>query len=250
MLADGGWRVDVSVRSGVFQDRTTWFGVSGDAKYGRDPYEQPKPRHIFGVPDVFFNYPDWDKEYTEFATDVRPGINETEVWDINLRSEAKQPCDIEFHGLSEVPSGLAVYLLDDGAGRYVDLRKEAMYSLTPFVPITKLHILVGNAYRVKEKIDSALPREFALLPNYPNPFNPSTTIPVVVPKRGRVTLEIYNTLGQRVKQLVNAEWEAGIHYVEWAGTNESDGMAASGVYYCVLRAGTSLKATRTLVMLK
>jgi hypothetical protein len=80
---------------------------------------------------------------------------------------------------------------------------------------------------------TTLPDRFALLQNYPNPFNPSTTIRFALPAQSRVTIDIYNLLGQRVAEIVNGEMEAGFHSVTWRAP------AASGVYFCRMEATTS-----------
>lgn len=71
-----------------------------------------------------------------------------------------------------------------------------------------------------------VPKDFALDQNYPNPFNPTTTISYAVPKDSRVTLEVYNVIGQRVALLVDEFKEAGYYTVPF------DGRAyASGIYF-------------------
>jgi immune inhibitor A len=84
---------------------------------------------------------------------------------------------------------------------------------------------------------SGLPTEFSLAPNYPNPFNPTTTISYTInrtpdgtaPKR--IKLEVFNTLGQRVKTLVNKTQPPGTYVVEWDGTNGGGVKVASGIYF-------------------
>jgi hypothetical protein len=71
-----------------------------------------------------------------------------------------------------------------------------------------------------------VPKEFALDQNYPNPFNPTTTISYAMPKDGRVTMEVFNVIGQRVALLVDEYKEAGYHTVPF------DAHAlASGIYF-------------------
>jgi len=70
-----------------------------------------------------------------------------------------------------------------------------------------------------------LPTAFALEQTYPNPFNPSTTVGYSLRMRSRVTLAIYNVLGQRVAELVNAEQPAGVYRVPWTAG------VASGMYF-------------------
>ena len=75
-----------------------------------------------------------------------------------------------------------------------------------------------------------LPTSYGVSPNYPNPFNPTTTIKYQLPQQSEVTLSIYNVLGQKVRTLLNANLEAGYHSVEWDGRNDVGVQVASGVY--------------------
>lgn len=75
-----------------------------------------------------------------------------------------------------------------------------------FTPVVKISVTDVTA-------QVSLPTEFALSQNFPNPFNPSTQIELALPKESRVTLEIYNLLGQRVASLVNETMTAGYHLV-------------------------------------
>ena len=75
-----------------------------------------------------------------------------------------------------------------------------------------------------------LPARFALGPNYPNPFNPSTLIPYQLAATSPVRLEVFNVLGQSVATLVDEEQGAGSYRARWDGTDAAGGAAASGVY--------------------
>jgi hypothetical protein len=83
-----------------------------------------------------------------------------------------------------------------------------------------------------------LPTKFALYTNYPNPFNPNTTIQYDIPKASQVTLVIYNVLGQKVRELIKSYQEAGRYSV-----NFDAGNLPSGLYIYRLQAGyfTSIK---------
>ncbi len=78
---------------------------------------------------------------------------------------------------------------------------------------------------------SFLPNEYSVV-NYPNPFNPSTTIRYALPKDGHVMLKVYDMLGREMMTLVNEEREAGSHEVRLDGTR-----LGSGVYLCRITAG-------------
>ena len=78
--------------------------------------------------------------------------------------------------------------------------------------------------------DRSLPGHFALGPAYPNPFNPSTTIPFDLPQLGTVRLIVYNALGQAVRNLLHGELAAGTWRVVWNGLDDRGIPVAAGVY--------------------
>ena len=85
-----------------------------------------------------------------------------------------------------------------------------------------------------EKISGDLrPTSFELEQNFPNPFNPTTTIRFLVPTAGKVKMTVYDVLGRVVTTLLEREMEAGRYSVIWEA-----GGRASGVYFCVLQAGS------------
>ncbi len=88
-----------------------------------------------------------------------------------------------------------------------------------------------------------VPEGFKLSQNYPNPFNPETIIKFYLPQRADVTLTVYNTLGQEVKVLVDAEREAGNHTLTWDGSG-----LANGIYYYQLKTSDVTIAKRMVLM--
>jgi hypothetical protein len=92
-----------------------------------------------------------------------------------------------------------------------------------------------------------LPVETGLLGNYPNPFNPSTTIQYALAQDGWVTLAIYNMLGQQVATLVDEFQQAGYHSAEWNGSTVDGQPVASGVYLSRVNAGGVVRVSRLLL---
>ncbi len=100
-------------------------------------------------------------------------------------------------------------------------------------------------YSGEAEVTIAVPKEFALNQNFPNPFNPSTTIAFDIPEQSQVTLKIYDLLGKEVATLVNNEVvAAGNHTKQWNASN-----IPSGVYFYKLIAG-NYTATKKLVLMK
>jgi hypothetical protein len=92
----------------------------------------------------------------------------------------------------------------------------------------------------------ALPENYMLHQNYPNPFNASTRICYGIPETGHVVLSIHNSLGQRVRTLVNSEQRAGEHGIVWDGRDNMGQDVASGLYFGQLKA---CKFTKTVKMM-
>jgi len=90
---------------------------------------------------------------------------------------------------------------------------------------------------------------FALGQNVPNPFNPQTTIRFSVPDTRGVTLRVYDVAGRLVNTLVERQYPAGTHVVNWDGTDRRGASVASGVYFYKIIAGTDV-ATRKMVLLR
>ncbi|MCK5052522.1 MAG: T9SS type A sorting domain-containing protein [Candidatus Cloacimonetes bacterium] len=88
-----------------------------------------------------------------------------------------------------------------------------------------------------------------LLGNYPNPFNPTTTINYNLAEEDNVTLEIYNLKGHKVKSLVNVHQSVGQHSVVWNGTDENNKSVSSGVYFYKLRSGR-YTSTKKMILMK
>ena len=88
-----------------------------------------------------------------------------------------------------------------------------------------------------------------LAQNFPNPFNPTTTLTFSIKNTSNVTLTIYDVAGRRVRELVNERRERGIHKVVWDGRNDRGEGVSSGVYFYELVAG-SFRDTKKMTMLK
>ena len=93
-----------------------------------------------------------------------------------------------------------------------------------------------------ERIGAA-PKVFELYDNYPNPFNPATTIRYGLPKPSEVTIKLYNVLGRQVATLVNEEMRPGLYEIQW----DASGFA-SGIYFYKIRAGDWQQVKRMLLL--
>jgi hypothetical protein len=110
-------------------------------------------------------------------------------------------------------------------------------------------VLFVNRYDYLSIAAEGVPLKFALHENYPNPFNPTTTLRFDLPEVSDITLTIYNMLGQKVRTFDYQNTSAGYHSVTWDATNDYGDPVGAGVYLYQLRADQFVK-TRKMVLLK
>ena len=121
-----------------------------------------------------------------------------------------RPKDIEVSYISERDPNRVFTGKTDAVGRY--------------------RVVLDSPTTVEESMFSALPAVFSLSQNYPNPFNPSTMIPYHLHQDARVSLRIYNILGQPVRTLVDSRQPHGLHSATWDGRDGGGMGAGAGVY--------------------
>lgn len=99
-----------------------------------------------------------------------------------------------------------------------------------------------------DPLNAALSGEFSLRPNYPNPFNPSTTIEYELPRQSLVTIAIYNMLGEEIKTLLSTVKPAGSHSVQWDGKDHQGRQVPSGAYFYQMETEGYREAKRMILL--
>jgi len=110
-------------------------------------------------------------------------------------------------------------------------------------------VLYVNRYDYLSVEGEGIPTEFALHENYPNPFNPNTTLRFDLPEASNITLTIFNMLGQKIRTYDMQSAAAGYHTLKWNATNDYGDPVGAGVYLYQLQAKDFVK-TRKMVLLK
>ncbi|MDP2172561.1 MAG: M14 family zinc carboxypeptidase [Candidatus Cloacimonadaceae bacterium] len=113
--------------------------------------------------------------------------------------------------------------------------------------IDNIRIISGFSSPNEDNLNPALPLS-ALYPNFPNPFNPETTIKYSLAAQTPVSLEIFNIRGQKVRSLVNSTMRAGNHSIVWNGRDDLGSSVSSGVYLYRMRAGDYDKTIKMMLM--
>jgi hypothetical protein len=106
---------------------------------------------------------------------------------------------------------------------------------------------LGGITAVTER--TTAPVDFQMPVNYPNPFNPETTLSFSLPQRSAMTITVYDGLGRQVRQLANQAFDSGRHSMRWDGRDDQGNLVSSGVYIAVFATPASRQALK-MIMLK
>ena len=142
-----------------------------------------------------------------------------------VRLESGQPvaeAQVQLFDLTDLRQGAIVRAMTDGTG----------YFALPLAVLT----------------ERALPERFALGPNYPNPFNPSTIIPYQLAASSQVRLEVFNLLGQHLATLVDGERPAGFHTATWHAVDGAGRAVGAGVYIYRMTVGVERQTGRMVLV--
>ena len=183
--------------------------------------------------------------------DIGAGLPDIPTWSVIV--------DPDFPEHLFVGNDIAIFMSPDGGGTWVPYMEglpDAIFAmdLTISRANRKLRVAThGNGFYETPLPDPApvfvdklpeIPRTFALAQNFPNPFNPTTTIQYFLAESGPVQLKIYNTAGQEVRALANKVAAAGAHQTVWDGTNNAGHLVATGTYIYRLKAGNVVLSKR------
>ncbi len=124
-----------------------------------------------------------------------------------------------------------------GTAVYIISTEEKQVEIPPLSPIVQI-----------QEESPPIPARFALKPNFPNPFNPSTTVVFQLPRAARVTLAVFNILGQRIRTLAQDVYPPGEHRLLWDGKNEEGRPMPSGIYIVQMRTDTFVAHRRVLLL--
>jgi len=104
--------------------------------------------------------------------------------------------------------------------------------------------------RQPEAVKQILPEKFALRNNYPNPFNPRTTIAFDLPEESHVTLTIYDIMGREIVRLLDENQPAGFRHVIWDGKDKSGRTVSSGIYLYTLKTSAGFSETKKMALMR
>ncbi len=245
-----------SCNSGLYNDSTGYIKGSGileifDSFQNNDghisPGASPDTLHITG------NFPQSSKGKTHIELGgYTPGF---EYDQLIIDGEAQLAGSMEVSFLPpftpQPGDSFVVMRFNSLSGQY-----DSVYCTTPFyrcrleyqLDKVVLHVDTETAIQDEEISGRAIPEKLQLYSNYPNPFNPITTIRYAVPSARRIRIEIFNAVGRKVRTLVDKTHHPGYYSVIWDGRNDFGRHLSSGSYFYRLISGKSMISRKMLIL--
>lgn len=236
-----------------------------EMELGPDPTSgDDTPVHLFQLNDIVIDPPGWNNEHPILA---RKTVEIGGGYDFHLEQDAR--LTVAAGQKITIKPGTRV---DGGGVPFYDFRAFIDESLLePLQPPPSgmlsgwadgPNVDVGNknagtdlGYEEMEELGEeglkgglVLPTEFQLFSNFPNPFNPTTTISYALKEASDVSLKIYDLLGHEVVTLVDSNQGPGVKSVLWDGKNETGQPVSSGIYVYRIVAGTFVKSQKMMLM--
>ena len=128
---------------------------------------------------------------------------------------------------------------------FVKIDFEALRSGSPQLQVEEARLFAASATSIalSSPQQASLPEAFQLLANFPNPFNPETTIRYSVPEPSAVRVSVHNVAGQLVETLVDRPHPGGTHEITWRALGHT-----SGIYFLVVNAGGARRSTKMMLL--
>ncbi|MFQ6673754.1 MAG: LamG-like jellyroll fold domain-containing protein, partial [Fidelibacterota bacterium] len=200
-----GGRVEASVRH--VQDKENVFGVTPEASEGWDQWDRHEPPVIGDYITLAFDDRDWTYRGGFYGRDIRKDDAQGYVWPFVVQTNQEGYVYLDFEWVDSVPAGWEAYVVDRDYEVVRDLMDQPSYTFgSNGTEIQRnFALVVGPPTFTKETIEdyAAVPDEYKLFQNMPNPFNAVTTIRFSLPEESDVTLTVYDVLGHQVATLAS-----------------------------------------------
>ena len=250
------WSLEVDVQSGNYIDGKNTFGVSAGAMDGKDNLDSPEPPVFDRYLSLYSVLINAKGKKQKITSDFRGVSDSLQVWDLVLDSKVDQDiATINLSMMGDIGTSV-VWFIDMQNGQAHDLSQTSnstfSIDLGPDQLSNRYKLVYGNedeAGALVQDIVALIPKEFSLGNNYPNPFNPSTTIPFTISKPGLVVIDIYDLNGRKVRRVVSEHLGTGHYSRIWDGKNSQGIPVSSGVYYYGLQTKT-FNSYKKMILIK
>lgn len=224
------------------ENSSVTIGIAEDAENGFDArYDLPAaPRAPVESEGTLILRTDMERGFGRYSQDIRKPEQHLE-WLLELSGSAAVSVDVI--GATGLASDSYRFSINQNINDdHLIIESDQTIELAPGQYTLSLN-------RIENSPDANLPVDYYLSSNYPNPFNPNTSLAFGLPTAGQVRLSIYNVLGQQVRTLVDEQMVAGHHEVTWNGRDDAGRAVSSGVYFYRLESN-QFNQTRKMMLVK
>jgi len=253
------WEFSLNAKAGEKGDAII-LGVGEGTNDTLDPLDIPEiPNPPFpqtGILQFSICNNDWENNAGLYTRDIKNSRDGSWSWNLLLNLENmledgifSDIIRISALGAEKIPAGYIFRIVNPADGSSVDLRNEDFLLNVEIFHAEGEPWLIPLYLEVIPLANDSGEREVFSASNYPNPFNPETTISYNLPAESFVTLEIYNLKGQLVKRLVSENKPSGAHKAVWNGADQQGREVASGFYFYRLKTKDN-QLTRKILLMK
>ena len=238
-----GWALKFSTSNGMYSDNSNYIGRRSDALNMQDNNDLPEQPDLKNDLRLFSSQVLRSLDTLHLSKDFRKLDHSSQVWNLFLKQpDNQESIHLTFENYGN--NNQELWLLDLFSKKKTKLLFQDNKKISINIPnyngyISKLKIISAMPDSIQKEIDdilASLPLKFSLGNNYPNPFNPSTIIPFELIKPSFVSINVYDLLGRKVRELVNNYENMGKHSILWDGSNDLGLKVSSGVYIVKMKA--------------
>ncbi|MBN1981790.1 MAG: hypothetical protein JW795_09675, partial [Chitinivibrionales bacterium] len=249
------WSLNLEMTSNLNSDADNVFGVSRFASDGYDDLDKAEPPRMGKEPFVYFIHPQWKRNITMYARDMRHDLtDETAIFQIGISSCPPEVSNLYLR-IKGIPDNNRLFVFFASPSN-ISAYSDVMPVIIPAADKEQYRTIFVTTDRDFLK---KFPVSFNMGNPYPNPCRPRTTINYTLPYRWEnngllnasaydVRILVYDSRGRVVKELLNRRQSPGSYSAVWFGKTESERIVASGAYFLRLSAATFSSVKKVIVL--
>ncbi|MFC1528799.1 T9SS type A sorting domain-containing protein [Candidatus Latescibacterota bacterium] len=238
------WKLSIKASASAVKDIANHLGVRNGAKEEWDKYDHVEPPPVGDYVSVYFPHRDWQYYPYNYSVDFRPP-DDTISWDFDIVTNIpRETVSVALDGIDMIPDDMTVSLLNRETGVEISLADNT-FNFVSGKDITESYftLVMSNSSEKLREQDDSKPEVFVTAVSYPNPFNPQTTIQYELSHAGKVSISVFNSLGQKVRIYELGHREQGIHELVFDASE-----LTSGLYFNYIDAGYTSITGKMLYM--
>jgi flagellar hook capping protein FlgD len=258
-FVDDNWGIKISAISEKSIDLDNYIGVYSEFDETQRNFWHEPPRLPNGIslntkPIITELNKGEVNDNSTLSSYIQPVSDDGNYWDFEIVSDhAGEDIRLELEYFADIPEEFNKYLINFNYNIVHELTDdlENINFKTNSRKKCEFRIIIGNENYVESNSEGLelIPTKFELRQNFPNPFNPNTNMIFSLPQDEKVTLEVFNLLGQKVKTIVSQKlFTKGYHTIEWDGRNGMGENVASGMYVFRLISGKQVNMKKGILI--